>query len=114
MQDSLEEINPVMEVDAEKGVTDNDNDIVDNDNDNNDGGSSEPGNDALSRKKTELLRKHTSMQSSVLRFKNVDFVVGSNANKKLILDHVSGTVKWGRVLAVCCSFESDVSMCQQS
>jgi hypothetical protein len=51
------------------------------------------------------------MQSSVLRFKNIDFAVGSNDNKKLILDDVSGTVKWGRVLAVCCSFKRDVSMC---
>ena len=97
MQDSVEETNPVLEVDAEKGVTDND-------------GSSEE-NVVLTKKKTELLRKHTSMQSSVLRFKNVDFAVGSNENKKLILDNVSGTVKWGRVLAVCCSVESDVSMC---
>ena len=97
MQDSVEETNPVLEVDAEKGVTDND-------------GSSEE-NVVLTKKKTELLRKHTSMQSSVLRFKNVDFAVGSNENKKLILDNVSGTVKWGRVLAVCCSFESHVSMC---
>ena len=97
MQDSVEETNPVLEVDAEKGVTDND-------------GSSEE-NAVLTKKKMELLRKHTSMESSVLRFKNVDFAVGSNENKKLILDNVSGTVKWGRVLAVCCSFESDVSMC---
>jgi predicted metalloprotease len=65
-----------MEVDAEKGTTT----------------TMEP------KKKTELLR---SMDSSVLRFKNVDFAVGSNENKKLILDDVSGTVKWGRVLAVC-------------
>jgi ABC-type multidrug transport system fused ATPase/permease subunit len=96
MQDSVEETNPIVEVDTEKGVTDND------------GSSKETV--ALTKKKTELLRKHTSMQSSVLRFKNVDFAVGSNENKKLILDNVSGTVKWGRVLAVCCSFESDVSM----
>ena len=97
MQDSVEVTNPVAEVDEEEGVTDND-------------GSSEE-NVVLTKKKTELLRKHTSMQSSVLRFKNVDFAVGSNENKKLILDNVSGTVKWGRVLAVCCSFESDMSMC---
>jgi ABC-type multidrug transport system fused ATPase/permease subunit len=97
MQDSVEETNPVAEVDEEEGVTYND-------------GSSEE-NVVLTKKKTELLRKHTSMQSSVLRFKNVDFAVGSNENKKLILDNISGTVKWGRVLAVCCSFESDMSMC---
>jgi hypothetical protein len=65
-----------MEVDAEKGTTT----------------TMEP------KKKTELLR---SMDSSVLRFKNVDFAVGSNENKKLVLDDVSDTVKWGRVLAVC-------------
>jgi ABC-type multidrug transport system fused ATPase/permease subunit len=90
MKDSVEqETNPNIDVDAEKGVTDNH-------------GSSEEGNVALTKKKAELLRKHTSMQSSVLRFKNVDFAVGSDENKKLILDNVSGTVKWGRVLAVCC------------
>lgn len=89
MKDSVEqETNPNIDVDAEKGVTDND-------------GSSKE-NVVLTKKKTELLRKHTSMQSSVLRFKNVDFAVGSDENKKLILDNVSGTVKWGRVLAVCC------------
>ena len=96
MQDSVEETNPVAEVDEEEGVTDNDGSSVEN--------------VVLTKKKTELLRKHTSMQSSVLRFKNVDFTVGNNENKKLILDNVSGTVKWGRVLAVCRSFESDVSM----
>jgi hypothetical protein len=97
MKDSVEETHPSVEVDPEKGATGND-------------GSSE-GNVAITNKKTEVLRKHSSMQSSVLRFKNVDFVVGSNDNKKLILDNVSGTVKWGRVLAVCCSFESDVYRC---
>ena len=91
MEDPVEGTNLVVEVDVEKGSTVND-------------GSSEE-NVVLTKKKTELLRKHTSMQSSVLRFKNVDFAVGSNGNKKLILDNVSGTVKWGRVLAVCCSSE---------
>jgi hypothetical protein len=95
MKDSLEETHPVVEVDPEKGATAN-------------AGSSE-GNVVTTKKNSEVLRKHSSMQSSVLRFKNVDFVVGSNDKKKLILDNVSGTVKWGRVLAVCCSFESDVS-----
>jgi hypothetical protein len=88
MTDSVEETNPAVEVDTEKGVTAND-------------GQSD-GNAVIVKKKSELLRKHTSMQSSVLRFKNVDFVAGGNTNKKLILDDVSGTVKWGRVLAVCC------------
>jgi hypothetical protein len=99
MKDSVEEAHldvGVEQVDPEKGATEKD-------------GSDEE-NVALTKKKTELLRKHTSMQSSVLRFKNVDFVVGRNENKKLILNNVSGTVKWGRVLAVRCSFESDVSI----
>jgi ABC-type transport system involved in Fe-S cluster assembly fused permease/ATPase subunit len=44
---------------------------------------------------------HTSgMESSVFRFKDVNFMVGSNEKKKNILTDVSGTIKWGRVLAV--------------
>jgi hypothetical protein len=97
MEDSEEETHPVVEVDAEKGAVEVD--------------AEKGATDKGPKKKAELLRKHTSMQSSVLRFKNIDFAVGSNDNKKLILDDVSGTVKWGRVLAVCCSFKRDVSMC---
>lgn len=87
MTDLVEETNPILENDMEKGVAVND------------GQSDE--NAEIVKKKSGLLRKHTSMESSVLRFKNVDFVAGGPANKKLILDDVSGTVKWGRVLAVC-------------
>lgn len=91
MTDSVEETNnPVVEVDMEKGVTASEDD-----------GQSDGNAVTANVTKSELLRKHTSMQSSVLRFKNVDFVAGGPANKKLILDDVSGTVKWGRVLAVC-------------
>jgi hypothetical protein len=40
---------------------------------------------------------HSSgMESSVLRFKDVNFDVGIKNNPKLILKDVSGTVKWGR------------------
>jgi ABC-type multidrug transport system ATPase subunit len=40
------------------------------------------------------------MESSVLRFKNVNFVVGKKDKQKNILTDVSGTVKWGHVLAI--------------
>jgi ABC-type glutathione transport system ATPase component len=44
---------------------------------------------------------HSSgMESSIFRFKNVNFVVGTKAKQKHILKDVSGTVKWGHVLAV--------------
>ena len=39
---------------------------------------------------------HSGMESSVLRFKNVNFIVGKGDTEKHILDDVSGTVKWGR------------------
>ena len=48
-------------------------------------------------------RLHSSqssgMESSVLRFKNVNFIVGKGDKKKNILSDVSGTVKWGRKFA---------------
>eukprot|EP00538_Stauroneis_constricta_P011077 CAMPEP_0119551744 /NCGR_PEP_ID=MMETSP1352-20130426/4913_1 /TAXON_ID=265584 /ORGANISM="Stauroneis constricta, Strain CCMP1120" /LENGTH=649 /DNA_ID=CAMNT_0007597857 /DNA_START=239 /DNA_END=2188 /DNA_ORIENTATION=+ len=40
------------------------------------------------------------MESSVLKFKDVNFVVGKNDKKKHILESVSGKVKHGRVLAI--------------
>ena len=41
--------------------------------------------------------KHASgMESSVLRFKNVNFLVGKKGAEKNILTDVSGTVRWGR------------------
>lgn len=42
----------------------------------------------------------SGMESSIFRFKDVNFIVGSNDKKKNILTDVSGTVKWGHVLAV--------------
>jgi ABC-type glutathione transport system ATPase component len=49
-------------------------------------------------------RTHSShaagMESSIFRFKNVNFVVGTKGKEKYILRDVSGTCKWGRVLAV--------------
>jgi len=41
--------------------------------------------------------KHAAgMESSVLRFKNVNFLVGKKGAEKNILTDVSGTVRWGR------------------
>lgn len=40
------------------------------------------------------------MESSVFRFKDVNFIVGAKDKEKHILRDVSGTVKWGHVLAV--------------
>ena len=42
--------------------------------------------------------QHSGMQSSVFRFKNVNFVAGKGDNKKHLLQNVSGTVKYGRKL----------------
>lgn len=48
-----------------------------------------------------LHSSHTSgMESSVFRFKDINFIVGSGDKQKNILTDVSGTVKWGHVLAV--------------
>jgi ABC-type glutathione transport system ATPase component len=44
--------------------------------------------------------QHSGMESSVFRFKDVNFIAGSKDKKKNILTDVSGTVKWGHVLAV--------------
>lgn len=45
-------------------------------------------------------RLHSShgsgMESSVLRFKDVNFIVGAKDKEKNILTDVSGTVRWGR------------------
>ena len=47
-----------------------------------------------------LHSSHSSgMESSVLRFKDVNFIVGKKDKQKNILSDVSGTVKWGHVLA---------------
>lgn len=48
-----------------------------------------------------LQSSHSSgMESSIFRFKNVNFIVGTKDKQKNILCDVSGTVKWGHVLAV--------------
>ena len=44
--------------------------------------------------------QHSGMESSIFRFKDVNFIVGSKDKKKNILTDVNGTVKWGHVLAV--------------
>jgi len=43
---------------------------------------------------------HSGMESSVLRFQDVNFVVGSGDKQKHILQDVSGKVKHGHVLAI--------------
>lgn len=44
-----------------------------------------------------LHSSHSSgMESSVLKFKNVNFIVGKGDKQKNILRDVNGTVKWGR------------------
>jgi ABC-type glutathione transport system ATPase component len=49
----------------------------------------------------KLHSSHSSgMESSIFRFKNVNFIVGTKDKQKNILSDVSGTVKWGHVLAV--------------
>jgi ABC-type glutathione transport system ATPase component len=48
-----------------------------------------------------LRSSHESgMNSSIFRFKNINYVVKSKGEDKAILDNVSGTVKWGHVLAI--------------
>lgn len=42
---------------------------------------------------------HSGMESSVFRFKNLNFTVGSAEKQKHLLTDVTETVKWGRVLA---------------
>jgi hypothetical protein len=50
--------------------------------------------------KNSVRRLHSAqssgMESSVLRFKDVNFVVGKGEKQKNILTDVTGTVKWGR------------------
>ena len=43
--------------------------------------------------------KRPGMESSVLRFNNVNFTVGHGDKKKHLLTDVNATVRWGRVLA---------------
>jgi ATP-binding cassette, subfamily G (WHITE), member 2, SNQ2 len=42
----------------------------------------------------------TGMNSSIFRFKDINFVVPVKGGDKVILQNVSGTVKWGHVLAI--------------
>lgn len=56
----------------------------------------------LTRSDTSTLRSthESGMSSSVFRFKDVNFVVPSKHGDKVVLHNVSGTVKWGHVLAI--------------
>jgi hypothetical protein len=60
----------------------------------------EAGDNSSSRSASRSRRLHSShrssMSSSVLRFKDVNFLVGKKDNTKRILEDVSGKVKWGR------------------
>ena len=39
---------------------------------------------------------HAGMESSVLKFTNVNFIVGKKGKESYILRDVTGSVKWGR------------------
>jgi hypothetical protein len=62
--------------------------------------------DALvtTEEKNSAKRLHSAtssgMESSVLRFKDVNFVIGKGDKQKNILTDVSGTVKWGRTYPI--------------
>ena len=58
----------------------------------------EEGHDASAIGGTE--HNSNTAHSSVLRFKDVNFVVGKGEKQKFILQDVSGKVKWGHVLAI--------------
>jgi ABC-type multidrug transport system fused ATPase/permease subunit len=48
----------------------------------------------------QLHSAHSSgMEASVLRFKDVNFTVGSGDKEKTILQDINAKVKWGQVLA---------------
>jgi ABC-type multidrug transport system ATPase subunit len=47
-----------------------------------------------------LHSSHSGMETSIFRFKDVNFIVGSKDKQKNILTDVSGSIKWGHVLAV--------------
>ena len=44
--------------------------------------------------------RRSGMESSVLRFKEVNFVAGKGKTEKSILTDVNGKVSWGHVLAI--------------
>ena len=46
--------------------------------------------------KSKSTHRTAGMESSVLRFKDVNFVAGTKKNPKQILSDVTGSVKWGR------------------
>ena len=62
-------------------------------------GSSQHDSSALGRSSHH--RRRSGMESSVLRFKDVHFVVGSGDKQKHILQNVSGKVQWGRTYSTC-------------
>ena len=43
--------------------------------------------------------RRSGMESSILKFSNVNFTVGKGDKQKYLLTDVTATVKWGRVLA---------------
>ena len=43
-----------------------------------------------------LHHRNVGMESSVLRFRDLNFVAGTKTEPKQILSDVSGSVKWGR------------------
>jgi hypothetical protein len=61
----------------------------------------ENANEGQGRSSSSVIKRlHSShdsgMDSSVLRFKNVNFTVGKGEKERHILTDVSGKVKWGR------------------
>ena len=58
------------------------------------------GSNTLQKMRPMRSAHSSGMESSVFRFKNVNFIVGAKDKEKHILRDVSGTVKWGHVLAV--------------
>jgi ABC-type multidrug transport system ATPase subunit len=58
------------------------------------------GEDASVSRSKRLHSSHSGMETSILRFKDVNFLVGKGEKERNILTDVSGTVKWGHVLAI--------------
>lgn len=72
----------------------------------------EPNVTASSHARRLISSHSTGMESSTLRFKNVNFIVeqptsmfSKEKTTKNILTDVSGTVKWGRKSTECCRLE---------
>lgn len=52
-----------------------------------------------SSKNANNSKRRGGMESSVLKFSNVNFTVGKGDKKKYLLENVNATVHWGHVLA---------------